>query len=245
MKEPLHRDDVLPEDEPSGERPPEEVAGGWGEVRRHRLAVLGVAVLMAVLLGSAGFVFLHSRPAPVVITTRSPGAVASSSPGPGPVLSPGPSPQSPPAAGVTVHVAGAVRKPGVVTLVGPSRVVDAVRAAGGPAEDALLDQLNLARVVADGERVYVPRRGEPTPPMPTPADTSGSSAAPSNTAPVDLNTASEEELDRLPGIGPALAGRILEYRRAHGPFRNVGQLVEVPGIGDKLLAQLRDRVRIG
>lgn len=241
MKEPLHRDDVLPEDELSAERPPGEVASG--EVRRHQLAVLGVAVLMAMLLGSAGFVFLHSRPAPVVITTRSP--AASSSPGPGPGPSPGPSPQSPPAAGVTVHVAGAVRKPGVVTLVGPSRVVDAVRAAGGPAEDALLDQLNLARVVADGERVYVPRRGEPTPPMPTPADTSGSSAAPSNTAPVDLNTASEEELDRLPGIGPALAGRILEYRRAHGPFREVGQLVEVPGIGDKLLAQLRDRVRIG
>jgi competence protein ComEA len=141
---------------------------------------------------------------------------------------------------VFVHVAGAVRRPGVYTLRGGARVADAVERAGGARRGADLSAVNLAQKLEDGRQVLVPRRGAVAaaasgiPGMP------GSVPAP----PVDLNTATMEQLDTLDGVGPATAQKILEYRQEHGGFGSVEELGEVPGIGEKRLAALRDHVRV-
>ena len=139
-----------------------------------------------------------------------------------------------------VHVVGAVRSPGVVRLPAGARVVDAIEAAGGVREDAQTDQLNLARLVADGEQVRVPVVGEVVEAGPS----AGPGAAPSaggtsGSGLINVNTASAEELERLPGIGPALAERIVSHRQAHGPFASLDDLTDVPGIGRAKLEALR------
>ena len=150
------------------------------------------------------------------------------------------------AAEIVVHVAGAVAQPGVHRLPGGARVADAVDAAGGLAADADHERLNLAAPVGDGDRVYVPRVGQTdVPPVASPgAGSSGGSADGDGTEPIDLNTASLEELDRLPGVGPATAAAIVDHRERSGPFASVDELIEVRGIGEAKLAQLRDRVRV-
>jgi competence protein ComEA len=145
------------------------------------------------------------------------------------------------APGVVVHVAGAVVRPGVYRLGGSPRVADAVDAAGGPAPDADLDAVNLAAPVADGERVYLPRRGEPMPP--SGVETAGAVTA-ATAGPLDLNAATAEQLDALPGVGPSTAAAILAYRQEHGRFRSVDELLEVRGIGEAKLADLRSKVRV-
>jgi competence protein ComEA len=138
-----------------------------------------------------------------------------------------------PAARVVVHVAGAVASPGLYTLDGGARVADALSAAGGAAEDADLEHLNLARVVVDGEQVRVPSIGEPAigePAVGGAASTDGR---------VNINIANVAELDRLPGVGPVLAARIVEYRDAHGPFASVDALDDVSGVGPALLEKVR------
>ena len=140
---------------------------------------------------------------------------------------------------VTVHVAGAVRRPGVYRLAPRSRVVDAVRRAGGARRRADLSALNLAAKLEDGRQVVVPLRAAPG----APAAGGGGGARP-RTAPVDLNTATPEQLDELDGIGPGMAGAILEYREEHGGFGSVEELGQVPGIGEKRLAALREKVRV-
>ena len=139
-----------------------------------------------------------------------------------------------------VHVVGAVRSPGVVRLPAGARVVDAIEAAGGVREDAQTEQLNLARLVADGEQVRVPVVGEVVEAGPS----AGPGAAPSaggtsGSGLINVNTASAEELERLPGIGPALAERIVSHRQAHGPFASLDDLTDVPGIGRAKLEALR------
>lgn len=150
------------------------------------------------------------------------------------------------AAGVVVHVAGAVASPGLYRLGGDARVADALDAAGGPARDADLDALNLAAKVADGERVYVPRRGE-VPPV-VGAASGGAGGGPGVAAvavgPVDLNTATAEQLEALPGVGPATVEAILAYRKEKGRFRSVDELLEVRGIGEAKLAALRPKVTV-
>ena len=136
---------------------------------------------------------------------------------------------------VTVDVAGAVRRPGVYRLPAQARVVDAVRRAGGARHRADLSALNLAAKLEDGRQVLVPVRG---------AAAAASGAAATAATPLDLNTATEEQLDQLDGIGPGMAGTILEYRQAHGGFGSVDELSQVPGIGEKRLAALRDKVRV-
>lgn len=147
-------------------------------------------------------------------------------------------------AGVVVHVVGQVQAPGVIALPPGSRVGDALTAAGGALAGADLSAVNLARVVADGEQIVVPAPGQ-APSVPV----TGESLPPGGgtgdgTAPVDLNAADLGALDGLPGIGPVLAQRILDWRTDNGHFRDVEELGEVSGIGDAVLARLRPLVRV-
>ena len=141
-----------------------------------------------------------------------------------------------------VHVAGAVRSPGVYHLRDGERIQDAVRRAGGPRPGADLNAINLAAKVADGQQVVVPRRGAAGP-----AQVGGAAAGEPGgppQAPVSLNTATAEQLDTLDGVGPATASKILDYRRQHGGFRSIDDLGEIPGIGPKRLAALRGKVQL-
>lgn len=148
---------------------------------------------------------------------------------------------------LVVHVVGQVLHPGLVRLRPGARVADAIAAAGGARQGAGLTALNLARPVVDGEQVVVPRPGEvvSAPPGAPVAGGQGSSL-PSSAAPaiVDLNGADAAALDTLPGVGPVLAQRIIDWRAEHGRFSSVDELSEVSGIGDKLLSNLRARVRV-
>jgi competence protein ComEA len=146
---------------------------------------------------------------------------------------------------VVVDVAGRVRRPGVVDLPVGARVVDALRAAGGAVPGTDLTSLNLARPLVDGEQVAV--GVEPADAAQQPAPHPGAvqaSPAPSPAEVVDLNAATLEQLDSLPGVGPVLAQRILDWRQEHGRFSSVEELGEVSGIGDARLADLRPRVRV-
>lgn len=147
---------------------------------------------------------------------------------------------------VVVAVLGTVALPGLVRLPPGSRVDDAVRAAGGvlPGSDPGL--LNLARVLTDGEQVFVgiePPPGQPAP-GPAPAGPAGGAPPASASGPVDLNTATLADLDGLPGVGPVLAQRILDWRTDQGPFTSVDQLREVSGIGEKTFAELEPAVAV-
>lgn len=135
---------------------------------------------------------------------------------------------------VVVHASGAVASPGLYRLPTGARVADLLAAAGGRAEGADVDRLNLAAVLVDGGKVHVPRVGEPTVEE---ADT-----APSG--PLDLNTATAGQLEELPGIGPATAAAIVEARAERGRFRAVDDLLEVRGIGPAKLDALRGLVRV-
>ncbi len=135
---------------------------------------------------------------------------------------------------LVVDVVGAVRRPGLYRLREGTRIADAVAAAGGPTAKAQVAAVNLAAPLADGEQVVVPARGA--------AAASPPAAGASPSAPLDLNTASADQLDGLPGIGPATAAKILAYRQAHGPFHSVAELDAVPGIGPARIAQLQGLV---
>jgi competence protein ComEA len=143
---------------------------------------------------------------------------------------------------VVVHVVGAVGAPGVQRLPSGSRAVDAVAAAGGTVPEADLAGLNLAAVLVDGQQLYVPRVGEVPPAAVPPA--AGSTGPSGPAAPVDLNSATLDELDELPGIGPTTAQAILDHREQNGPFSTVEELLDVRGIGDAKLEQLRDLVAV-
>jgi len=146
---------------------------------------------------------------------------------------------------VLVHVVGQVRSPGVVRLDAGARVQDAVEAAGGPKPTADLSLINLARQVVDGEQIVVPRSGQTLPPSAGAVGGQGPGASGGTAvAPVDLNTATESQLDALPGIGPVLAGRIVAWRTEHGRFTRVEELTEVDGIGERVLARLRQLVTV-
>lgn len=145
---------------------------------------------------------------------------------------------------VIVHVAGAVNRPGVYTLPGGSRVADAVTAAGGARPKAVLTGLNLARPLTDGEQVLVPDRKSAAATATQPG--AGAPAAPGGggTGLVSLNQATVTELETLPGIGPVLASRIVQHRDSVGGFTEVGQLRDVPGIGEKTFQALAELVSL-
>jgi competence protein ComEA len=145
---------------------------------------------------------------------------------------------------VIVHVAGAVQAPGVYTLPSGARVIDGIRSAGGLAAGADASAINLARPLADGERVYIPRRGETPPAAHVSGDPSAAQGTSAAGGKVNLNTASAADLEALPGIGEVLAQRIVDYRTQHGPFRNVRDLLKVEGIGDKKFDSIKDYVTV-
>jgi len=155
-------------------------------------------------------------------------------------MSPAATPTS--AATLVVHVVGAVRRPGLVQLRARARVADAVAAAGGPARNAELASVNLARLVVDGEQLVVLARGQ-GPAAAAPPAAGGSAAGPSG-GPIDLNTATLEQLDSLPGVGPVLAQRILDWRAQHGRFGSTDELREVSGIGEATFADIKPLVRV-
>lgn len=148
------------------------------------------------------------------------------------------------AAASVVHVAGAVARPGVVRVPAGGRVVDAIDAAGGSVGGADLDALNLAAKVVDGQRILVPRIGEPAVPALDAGGATGDVAAGDASTPVNLNSASPAALEGLPGIGPALAEAIVRYREEHSGFRSVAELQEVRGIGDARFADLEPLVTV-
>lgn len=163
-------------------------------------------------------------------------------PGPGEELVPSPTPVPSPSATATpgpirVYVSGAVQKPDVYTLAPGSIIKDALLAAGGGTADADLDRINLAQQLSDGVHVYVPRVGEESLPVRLP-DNSGMPAK------INLNTADISQLESLPGIGPALAQRIVDYRTAHGHFERIEDITGVSGIGPSTFAQIQDLITV-
>jgi competence protein ComEA len=139
---------------------------------------------------------------------------------------------------IYVHVLGAVVAPGLYTLASDARVVDAIAAAGGFAETADPATVNLARTLADGEQIVVGEPGQAPPAASAPGGTTGGAGAAPAGGPLNLNAATAEQLESLPRIGPALAERIIAWRDENGPFRLVDELLDVPGIGDAILAGL-------
>ena len=223
-----------------------------------RAAVVAGSVLLVLAVVLALRAVLTSTPAAAGTTAaaRPSAAVSTAGPRAGTATAPGGLAPGGPSAGagsVVVHVTGAVIRPGVVTLGEGSRVNDAIGAAGGVSPDADTQQLNLARVLTDGEQIRVPRIGEVLPdpaPQPGAAVTPGTGTAPgkpgagSASGIVNINTASASDLEKLPGIGPALAQRIVEYRDSHGPFASVDALTDVPGIGKAKLEALREQATV-
>lgn len=149
---------------------------------------------------------------------------------------------SPSAQAVVVDVAGDVAQPGVYSLPAGSRVTDALAAAGGALPGVDLSSLNLARVLVDGEQIPVGIPGDPN--GSSGSGGSGGSVGTPDDAPIDLNRATAQMLDELPGVGPVLAQNILDWRTEHGRFDAIDQLRDVSGIGDAKYAQLKGRVRV-
>jgi competence protein ComEA len=219
----------------------------WRWVPTRRAATgLGVVLLLAVLV--TVLMVWRAQPSAEAaphVHRDTPVALAPAEPVPAPSSA---SPDEVAPSEVVVHVVGAVHRPGIVHLPTGSRVADAVDAAGGATSRGQLASVNLARVLVDGEQIVVQRRGGSmllgAPGTAGAAASPGGAAAASPTAPVDLNTATLEALDGLPGIGPVLAQRILDWRAANGRFSTVDELGEVSGIGEATLADLRPLVRV-
>lgn len=219
----------------------------WRWVPTRRAATgLGVVLLLAVLV--TVLMVWRAQPSAEAaphVHRDPPVALAPAEPVPAPSSA---SPAGVAPSEVVVHVVGAVHRPGIVHLPAGSRVADAVDAAGGATSRGQLASVNLARVLVDGEQIVVQRRGGSmllgAPGTAGAAASPGGAAAASPTPPVDLNTATLEALDGLPGIGPVLAQRILDWRAANGRFSTVDELGEVSGIGEATLADLRPLVRV-
>jgi competence protein ComEA len=197
-----------------------EWLSGLGRREMVLLVLVGLA-----LVGGAGLWYVRSLPRPVEVSA---GPVAA-----GPTSTP---------AGLFVHVAGWVRRPGVYELHDGDRVIDAIERAGGPRKGAELGGLNLAALLVDAQQVLVPRSA--------PAGT-GPAAVPTGEAPgttaaglINVNVATPEELETLPGIGEVLAATIITYREENGPFTSVDQLIEVSGIGEVTLEEIRELVTV-
>jgi competence protein ComEA len=199
---------------------------GWLE--RYRGYIL---ILLFGLVVLGGVFFFLRRPQPEPITILPPEPTATSLPTPTPRL-------------LCVYVSGAVARPDVYELPPDSIVKDAIEAAGGPTGEADLNRINLARRVQDEEQIYVPQKGEESPPVSPPSGPSLSSPSGQKGDKVNINTATAEELDTLPGVGPSIAQRIIDYRTTHGPFQSIEDIKKVKGIGDATFEELKDKITV-
>lgn len=215
-------------------RPTDRIVGWLADLGLSpRAAVGGFAVCLVALLGWLGL-RSPAPPAAEAGVPLAPAATASPAASSAPLAATG--------AVVLAHAAGAVRQPGLYEMAAGDRVADLLEAAGGATRAADLDRVNLAAPVADGTQIIVPRRGQPVAPSPGPTD--GSTASDAPTAPVNINLAGPDELETLPGVGPATAAAIIEYREANGPFASADELIDVPGIGEAKLAAVADLVTV-
>jgi len=146
---------------------------------------------------------------------------------------------------IVVHVAGAVKNPGVYTIDEGKRVKDAIEIAGGPLPEADLLKLNLAQKIHDEDKLYVPKVGE-TPEQLEENVSYGATVGISskNDGKVNINTADETELTKLPGVGPATAQKIIDYRTTNGSFKSIEDIKNISGIGDKKFEQLKDKIKV-
>ncbi len=220
-------------DRPVPPRSPAERAQAWVQWVGIGRVVSAAAVVLAVLAGAYWLV----RPPAATTESKLPFATASTASNVS--ASPSTSTTTVSSSEVVVHVAGAVVTSGVYRLVGGSRVVDAVQAAGGLADDAAPDAVNLAAVLIDGQRIYVPRIGEAVPVVPAIV---GGTEPPAG--PININSATADQLDALPGVGPATAAAIVAYREQHGPFSSVESLADVRGIGPAKIEALQGLVTV-
>lgn len=207
----------------------------WRSIESSRRRWITGAVAVVGLIAGGWMMLGRAGTTPVELPMTEPDAAAVSGPPTAPGTTAG--------AGLVVHVAGAVVSPGVVHLSAGTRVADALAAAGGLRAEADLERINLAAPLNDGSRLYVPAIGQQIIPQPVAgAGAASGSSAGSVGAPVDLNSATEAQLDGLPGVGPATAAAIVAYRDSNGRFVSVDELDEVRGIGPARLEQLRDLV---
>ena len=198
----------------------------------------GLVVVIVITLAGAGFWYTRSLPRPVQIAASAaarvpiPGSTETAGLPGDQTASPGVS-----ATPVIVDVTGWVRVPGVYEFAPGDRVIDAVNRAGGARKGADLSAVNLASLLTDGIQIVIPRAGEP--------GAAGGGATGAGGAPlVNLNTATEQQLETLSGVGPVLANAIVQYRSQHGPFRAVANLLDVSGIGPATLEELRPQVTV-
>ena len=192
-------------------------------------SIIGGVVLLGLIAGGVWYSRSGSEPAELVLPMATPELVSV----PAIVTT------TEPPADLVVHAAGSVRMPGLFVLPAGSRVDDVIAAAGGVLAGADLDRVNLASPVRDGMRVFVPLVGEAVPGV-----VAGESATEAQEGPVDINTADAARLESLPGVGPATAAAIIDHRSRTGAFRSVEDLLEVRGIGESKLEQLRSFVTV-
>jgi competence protein ComEA len=227
---------------------------GWlAKVRADpgRAGAIALAAVAAIAVLVTIFTLMRDAPAKVVSAKLPPVERASSA-----SRGPGPSPSAGPSQPVVVSVVGLVHAPGLVTLAPGARIADALKAAGGAADGADTIGLNMARQVDDGEQIVVgiaAVKGQPSvlgssvssgPAAPTTPGKSPGPARPGRGEVINLNTATQEQFDTLPGVGPVTAAAIVAWRQANGKFTSVDQLAEVDGIGPARLEKLRPLVRV-
>lgn len=152
---------------------------------------------------------------------------------------------------IAVHITGEIKKEGIIYLNQGARIVDAIKEAGGETKQADLSQVNLAYELQDGQKIYIPNKKEKISQYITEnsgtnviIEDSNTSTQKGGSGKVNINTANQSELDRLPGIGPSLAERIIEYREENGNFKNIEDLQNVKGIGDAKFADIKDKVTV-
>jgi competence protein ComEA len=224
---------AVPPDDVGGSTLPALRIGPW-----HRPAVRALATVVILSVAVAAWWAWSGRPRELVVA---PSVVATGPPLTAPDASGRADPGSaaPSArASVVVHVVGQVKRPGVVTLPAGSRVADAVESAGGVAKKGADDSVNLARILVDGEQVIVGFGAQAV------AGALGIAPAATTATLVNLNAADAGAFEQLPGVGPVLAERIVQWRSANGPFRSVDELGEVSGIGDAIMGQIRPLVTV-
>jgi competence protein ComEA len=197
-------------------------------------------LLAAVFLAAVGLTLVFTRKSQPAVPVAAPTVVTSPSAMP---ASRSPSASPSPAGEIVVEVVGKVRDPQVVTLPEGARVLDAVEAAGGVRPGVDTTDQNLARVLVDGEQIRI---GLPAPaPAARSTGSPGGTASPATGGVIDINTATAEVLEQIPGVGPVLAQRIIAYREQNGGFQTVEQLMEVSGIGEATFAQMQSMVTVG